>query len=179
MEEYILTLSNKNKINLFLLILIVTILISFLGYSTFVDINRLLKNINVTRATITINNVKAGFYEIQSKTITTSDSEEIQEILAILKRPLFYKSMPHIGNVPANSSDRIELNVGFLKDNNESIEYTITSTGDMIVKRQNGKYNSNIKIYRQNTKTLFHELKAFFDSKERNKNWTEIIKGME
>jgi hypothetical protein len=168
----VLLLLPYNKKRRIFFIIIIAGLIIYVGYNMF-NINSLFYNVNVVKASLTSHNVKAGLYNVESKTIETTDKKEIEEIITTIKKKRLYRILPDLDSVPANPYNRIELNINFLLDTNESLEYYITSEGNMkVISNNNIKCKtSNVNIFAGNAKAWFEQLKALYDSKEQNGKW--------
>lgn len=163
--------SNKQKI--FLYVIAAGIIIYFI-YDIFFDANRILENEHVKLVTIIVTDVKAGFEKCDTEQITTTDENEIKEVINILQKPLLYKKLPHIGGVPIYTNDFIELKVGLLLYNDKTIEYYINSQGDMNIRKGFRTHSTNVSILGGNKTTWFEQLKGVFDSKRQSAKWVVL-----
>jgi hypothetical protein len=161
------------KLNKQMLLTIVFVLIIFATVSMFWGVNGLTRNMKVTKVSMTNMDIKSGL-PIQTKMLSTTDSNEIKQVLNILEKSIFYKTLPDWGSVPANGNDRLRLIVTFQSDNNRIVEYTVDSLGNMKIDTFNGRWSSkNVSILGQSDTKWFKQLKNLYDGKEQNQKWTD------
>jgi hypothetical protein len=160
------------KLNKQMLLITVFALIILGTVSMFWGVNGLTRNMKVTKVSMTNMDIKSGL-PIQTKILSTTDSNEIKEILNILEKSIFYKTLPDWGSVPANGNDRLRLIVTLQSDNNRIVEYSVDSLGNMKIDIFNGRWSSkNVSILGQRDTKWFEKLKNLYVDKERNYNAT-------
>jgi hypothetical protein len=155
-----------------MLLIIVFALIIFGTVSMFWGVNGLTRNMKVTKVSMTNMDIKSGL-PIQTKILSTTDSNEIKDILNILEKSIFYKTLPDWSSVPANGNDRLRLIVTLQSDNNRIVEYSVDSLGNMKIDTFNGRWSSkNVSILGQRDTKWFEQLKNLYVDKEQNYNAT-------
>lgn len=148
----------------------------FLGTgSLFWGVNGIVKDIEVSQVVIITKDVKAGLEPIHTKTLSTSDSDEINVILNTLEKPIFYKTFPNFGGVPTNNSDHIELIIALHSGNDQLLEYVTTSQGNITIKMFNRKaLSKNVNILASRNTKWFEQLRELYEDKEKSKKWKEL-----
>jgi hypothetical protein len=154
--------------------IIVFALIVFTVCSLFWGVNGLTKNIKVVKVVMAINDCKAGLEPVQTEMLSTTDENEIKEILGTLQKPVFYRKLPDLGSVPANDSDFYELKIILQSDNNKSLEYFTDSHGRMKIEMLDGTFSSkNVNIFLSSNVRWFKQLRKLYIDKERNIKWVK------
>jgi hypothetical protein len=151
------------------MLLIIGLVLSIYGtVSMFWGVNGLTRNMKVTKVSMTNIDIKSGL-RYQTKMLSTTDSNEIKEILNILEKSIFYKTLPDWGSVPANGYDRLKLIITLQSDNNRILEYSVDSLGNMKIDAFNGRWSSkNVSIFGQRDTKWFEQLKNLYVDKEQN-----------
>lgn len=157
-------------------ILTIVFAMTFFGIcSMFWDVNGLLKNIKIVKIVISMNDIKAGLEPIQTKTLSTTDRDEIKGILYTIEKPILYKTLPNLGGIPSNTNDRLELIITLHSNSNGLIEYAVTSQRNMTIKKLKGKATSkNVSIFASRNTTWFQQLKELYEDKEQSDKWIEL-----
>jgi hypothetical protein len=139
----------------------------------FWGVNGLTKNKKVVSVSMVMNDVKAGLEPIQTETLSTTDENEIKEILNTLQKPIFYKALPDLGGVPANSSDFLELEVILQSDNNRSLVYYANSHGYTKIEMfENGiLFSKKVNVFLSNNANWFKQLSELYKDKKQNRKW--------
>lgn len=160
-----------SKIKKYILYTIAAALIVGLVYDIFIDTNLILKNAHAKWANITIFDVKADLQPTKIDTITTTNEQEIEQVVKALQKPLLYKRLPRIGTVPANPNDRLELTVTLVLDNDKVLGYYITSQGDIEIRRDN-RSSFYADVFGGGSIEWFKQLKTLYDQKRKDAKWS-------
>jgi hypothetical protein len=158
----------KNKFNKNMQLVLALVLIILGTVSMFWGVNGFTRNMKVTKVSMTSMDIKSGL-PIQTKMFSTTDSDEIKEILNILEKSIFYKTLPDWRSIPANGNDRLRLIITLQSDNNRVLEYSVDSLGDMKIDTFNGRWSSKtVSILGQRDTKWFEQLKNLYVDKEQN-----------
>lgn len=156
-------------------LIIVFALIAFGVCSMFWGVNGLTKNIKVVRVVMAITDCKAGLEPIQIEMLSTTDDNEIKQILDTLQKPIFYKTLPHLSGVPTYDNDFLELKIILQSDNNKSLEYFVDSHGYMKIDMLNGMFSSkNVNVFLSSNVSWFKQLRELYMDKKQNGKWVKL-----
>ncbi|MGG6313977.1 hypothetical protein [Paenibacillus macerans] len=104
--------------------------------------------------------------------IKTTDEQEIADVIRLMKNRTVFKLFPDIGPAKSYTSDYSDFRIEFISDTNLTLEYRVTSSGNVEVRKGFGNKASNTIIFGGSGKKWFNEINDVFDEKKQNNLWS-------
>lgn len=155
--------------NIIIVSIVVLAILLFTTYRIYNYVNDFYKNDDVTRIELYLSEVKAGLFDIKTKTVVITEQEEINELISILNNRIVLKSFPIVGTVKTNTNDRTELKVVLESSSKGFLEYIITSDGHVSIKKGTDN-TSNTIILKGRVTSWFTDLRASYELREDSMN---------
>lgn len=128
----------------------------------------------VVEVAMIVNDVKAGWSPVKTSILFTKNTDEINDVLDILQKPVFYKILPHLGPVPIYENDRYEIVIALLSENNELLRYYFDSQGHVKIERFDKKFFSkDVNVFSSSNITWFEKMMELYKNNKKNKKWIE------
>lgn len=161
----------KRKI-LLLSVLVCVLLLIYVLYSGYMYTNSYYKHEHIKGVVVGLSDNKPGIGSTLQQ-IRSIDEQEIAEVVGLLKDRTVIKLFPDIGPVRGHSSQYFDLRIELISDTNLTLEYRVSSTGHVEVKKGVDNNPSNTLIFGGSSKEWFNEINALFEEKKQNPLWSK------
>lgn len=159
----------KNIITLLTVLLLG--LLALVLYNGFSYTTAYYKQEHITGVVVELSDNKVGKGStVQS--IKTTDEQEIADVIRLLKDRKVIKLFPDIGPAKSYTSDYSDLRIELISDTHLTLEYRITSSGNVEIKKGFANKAANTIIFGGSGTKWFNELKELFDEKKQNSLWS-------
>lgn len=159
MEESTSARSHKKNIIIFILLIIFASLLFYI-FRSYTYVNVYYEKEEIKSVTIILSDIKAGLERSQEKSVLITDENKINELIEILEDKRIIRLFPKMGGAESISKDRFEMRILVASDKHRNLEYYLTSTGQLSVKKGNDKFAKSVIINGEVTK-LFTKLTPF------------------
>lgn len=163
--------SNKKRNNLFILAVLIIGWVGYGLYSGYIYVHSYYKNEQITGVNMLLIHYIPGQHSTL-ESIKTTDKNEISEVISLLNDRTVIKLFPDIGSVEVNSHDRLELRIELISSTNLTLEYNISSLGQVEINKGFVNKFSNVMVLRGSKTTWFNEINALYEEKKLGTLWS-------
>lgn len=159
------------KKNILIILTVLIIGFGYVLYSGYDSVKSYYKHEHITGVDVVLIHYIPG-QESTEQSIKTTDKNEIAEMISLLNDRTVIKLFPEAGSVKANSHDRLELRIELISSTNLTLEYRITSLGQVKINKGFVSKDSNTMVFRGSKTKWFNEINALFAEKKQDLLWS-------
>ncbi|ASS67347.1 MULTISPECIES: hypothetical protein [unclassified Paenibacillus] len=151
---------SRKQNNLMIALSVIVVLLLGLIFRSCNYVDAYYEKEKIKSVTIVLSDIKAGLERSEDKSVLITDKNKMNDLLNILEDKRIMRLFPHWGGVGSNSTDRLEMRVLLVSDKDKILDYHLTSTGQLTVRKGNDNFANSFLVNGKVTE-LFLELTPF------------------